>query len=118
MKSWGGISHKIRDFYPTPPDEDATLNQMLKNLANVTDKYEAAIAMQPEAARPFSKHANKQLDQNDNNKNCNPYTSANQAASENQNEDEDDYESDNIEDRDIDNLKKLHQSASAYQQPR
>ena len=92
---------------PTPPDEDATLNQMLKNLANATDKYDAAIAMQPEAARPFNTHANKQSDHHNNNKNRNPNTSANRAGGEDQNEDEDDYESDNIEDRDIDNLKKL-----------
>ena len=87
------------------PDEDATLKQMLKGMANATDKYEAAIAMQPEANRPFNTHANKQSDHH-NNKNRNPNTSTNQAGGR-VNEDEDDYESDSIEDRDIDNLKKL-----------
>ncbi len=83
---------------------------MLKNLANATDKYAAAIAMQPEAARPFSTHANKQSGHHDNNKNRNPNTSANRTGGEDQNEDEDDYESDNIEDRDIDNLRRLRTS--------
>ena len=87
------------------PDEDATLKQMLKDMANAEDKYEATIAMQLEANRPFNTHANKQSDHH-NNKNRNPNTSANQAGGR-VNEDEDDYESDNIDDRDIDNLKKL-----------
>ena len=88
----------------TPPktpdeelDEDAT---MLKNLIKATDKYEAAIAIQPEAARPLNTHSN-------NNKNRNPNTSAYQAGGRDQYENEDGYESDNIEDKDIDNLKKL-----------
>jgi hypothetical protein len=37
---------------------------MLENLAKATDKYEATIAMQPEAARPVSAHANKNRDPN------------------------------------------------------
>ena len=85
----------------TPPktpdeesDEDAT---MLKNLIKATDKYEAAIAIQPEVARHLNTHSN-------NNKNRNPNTSAYQAGGRDQYEDEDGYESDNIEDRDIDNL--------------
>jgi hypothetical protein len=88
----------------TPPktpdeelDEDAT---MLKNLMKATDKYEAAIAIQPEAARLLNTHSN-------NNKNRNPNTSAYQAGGRNQYENDDGYESDNIEDKDIDNLKKL-----------
>jgi hypothetical protein len=102
---------------PTPPpdeepDEDDTLKQMLKDLANATDKYEAAIAMQPEANRPFNTQANKQSDHH-NNKNRNPNTSANQAGGR-VNEDEDDYESDNIEDRDIDNLKKLRTNPHSH----
>ena len=81
---------------------------MLKNLANATDKYEAAIAIQPESARPLNTYANKQPDHHHNNKKRNPYNiSANRAGGRDQNEDEDDYESDNIEDKDIDNLKKL-----------
>ena len=76
----------------TPPpdevsDEDAT---MLRNLAKATNKYEAAIAIQPA-----------------NNTNRNPTTSANRAGGRDQDEDEDGYDSNNIEDRDIDNLKKL-----------
>jgi hypothetical protein len=82
-------------------DEDAT---MLKNLANAADKYEAAIAIQP-ANRPLNTHANKQSDHN-NNKKRKLNTSAYQAGGR-VNEDEDDYESDNSDDRDIDNLKKL-----------
>ncbi len=85
----------------TPPktpdeesDEDATI---LKNLAKATDKYEAAIAIQPEAARPVNTYANKQPDHHNNNKNRNPNTSANQTGGRDQDEDEDDYESDNIE---------------------
>ena len=46
----------------TPPktpdeesDEDAT---MLKNLIKATDKYEAAIAIQPQAARLLNTHSN------------------------------------------------------------
>ena len=80
---------------------------MLQNLANATDKYEAAIAIQPEAARPLNTYANTQPHHHHNNKKCNPNISANRAGGRDQNEDEDDYESDNIEDKDIDNLKKL-----------
>ena len=74
----------------TPPpdeesDEDAT---MLRNLAKATNKYEAAIAIQP---------AN----------NHNPNTSANRTDGRDQDEGEDGSDSNNIEDRDIDNLKKL-----------
>ena len=61
------------------PDEDATLKQILKDLVNATDKYEAAIAMQPEANRPFNTQVTKQLDHHSN-KNPNPNTSANQAG--------------------------------------
>ena len=78
---------------------------MLKNLANATDKYEAAIAIQPERARPLNTHSNNQSGSHNNNRYS--YTSANQAGSREQDDDEDDYESDNIEERDIDNLKKL-----------
>ena len=78
---------------------------MLKNLANATDKYEAAIAIQPERARPLNTHSNKQSGSH--NQNRYSYTSANQAGGREQDDDEDDYESDNIEERDIDNLKKL-----------
>ena len=78
---------------------------MLKNLANATDKYEAAIAIQPERARPLNTHSNNQSGSH--NKNRYSYTSANQAGGREQDDDEDDYESDNIEERDIDNLKKL-----------
>ena len=93
---------------PKTPDEDSDEDAtMLENLANATDKYEAAIAIQPETARPLNTYANKQPDHHNNNKNRNPNTSANQAGGRDQDEDEDDYESDNIEERDIDNLKKL-----------
>ena len=93
---------------PNPPDEDSDEDAtMLKNLANATDQYEAAIAIQPETARPLNTHAKKKSDHHNNNKNRNPNTSANQAGGRDQDEDEDDYESDNIEERDIDNLKKL-----------
>lgn len=45
---------------PKTPDEDSDEDAtMLKNLANATDKYEAAIAIQPESARPLNTYANK-----------------------------------------------------------
>jgi hypothetical protein len=56
---------------PKTPDEDSDEDAtMLKNLANATDKYEAAIAIEPEAARPLN--ANKQPDHHHNNKKRNP----------------------------------------------
>ena len=68
---------------PNPPDEDSDEDAtMLKNLANATDKYEAAIAIQPEAARPLNTYANKQPDHHNNNKNRNHNTSAIQAGVE------------------------------------
>ena len=110
MNEVSGGAFSTTSEMSTPPktpdedsDEDATI---LKNLANATDKYEAAIAIQPETARPLNTYANKQSDHH-NKKNRNPNTSANQAGGRDRDEDEDDYESDNIEERDIDNLKKL-----------
>ena len=106
----------------TPPktpddesDEDAT---MLENLANATDKYEAAIAIQPGATRPLHTHANKQSNHHNNNKSRNPNTSANRAGGRDQDEDEDGYDSNNIEDRDIDNLKKLRIKRQSHTQKR
>ena len=91
---------------PTTPDKESDEDvTMLKNLANATDKYEAAIAIQPERARPLNTHSNNQSGSHNNNRYS--YTSANQAGGREQDDDEDDYESDNIEERDIDNLKKL-----------
>ena len=72
-----------------PPDEESDEDAiMLRNLAKATNKYEAAIAIQP---------AN----------NHNPNTSANRTDGRDQDEGEDGSDGDNIEDRDIDNLKKL-----------
>ena len=95
----------------TPPktpdeesDEDAT---MLKNLMNATDKYEAAIAIQPQAARLLNTHSNT-------NKNRHLNTSAYQAGGRNQHKDEDGYESDNIGDKDIDDLKKLRTNQHSH----
>lgn len=92
---------------PKTPDEDSDEDvTMLNNLTNATDKYEAAIAIQPETARPLN--TNKQPYHHRNNMMRNPYNlSANRVGDSDQNEDEDEYESDNIEDKDIDNLKKL-----------
>ena len=76
---------------PKTPDEDSDEDAtMLKNLANATDKYEAAIAIQPETARPLNTYANKQPDHHHNNKKRNPNISANRAGGRDQNEDEDD----------------------------
>ncbi len=80
------------------------MHQMLVNRVNATDKYEAAIAMQPEAAHPVIAHTSRRSDRR------NSDTSANRAGIDNKSEDEDDYESDSIKDRDIDNLRKLRTS--------
>ena len=80
---------------------------MLKNLINATDKYEAAIAIQPQAARLLNTHSNTY-------KNRHLNTSAYQAVGRNQHEDEDGYESDNIGDKDIDDLKKLRTNQHSH----
>ena len=83
-----------------PPDEESDEDTiMLRNLAKATNKYEAAIAIQP---------AN----------NHNPNTSANQTDGRDQDEGEDGSDSNNIEDRDIDNLKKLRINRQSHTQKR